>query len=140
VYVAAFATDLGENLDAINNRYEPSEGAQAITSRDGEYLIVLPDRFPDVFAADIDAREASVLAAVQKPTAIASFAAQAGQPGFRALPSWYLISDEDRMIDPRAQEFMAQRAGSQTRHVGSSHASPVSHPHEVTDIILAALG
>jgi len=53
------------------------------------------------------------------------------------VPSWFLVSTRDRMINPDLERFMAARMGA-TVEVRSSHASPVSHPHQVARLILAA--
>jgi hypothetical protein len=73
-------------------------------------------------------QEARVLAAAQKPIAARSFTDPAGPPAWRTLPSWFLVSTRDRMINPDLERFMAARIGATTVEVRSSHASPVSHP------------
>ena len=88
---------------------------------------------------DVDLAEARALAAVQKPVAAASFSAKPGTPAWRTLPSWYLVAEDDRMINPDAERAMARRIGATTIMVrGSSHAAMVSHPAEVADAIMAA--
>jgi hypothetical protein len=42
------------------------------------------------------------------------------------------------MINLDLERFMAHRIGATTVEVRSSHASPVSHPDQVADLILAA--
>jgi hypothetical protein len=42
------------------------------------------------------------------------------------------------MIPPQAEEFMAKRMGATMRTLPSSHAAMVSHPKEVTDLIVSA--
>ncbi|MBO0814155.1 MAG: alpha/beta hydrolase [Actinobacteria bacterium] len=59
-------------------------------------------------------------------------------PAWRTLPSWYLVSTQDRMINPDLERFMADRISATTVEVRSSHASPVSHPDQVARLILAA--
>jgi len=54
------------------------------------------------------------------------------------VPSWYLVSSQDRMINPDLERFMADRSGATTVEVRSSHASPASHPDQVATLILAA--
>ena len=54
------------------------------------------------------------------------------------MPSWYLVSKDDRVINPDAERFMAKRMGALTHEIASSHASPVSHPEAVFDLIVAA--
>ena len=56
-------------------------------------------------------------------------------PAWKTKPSWYLLVTDDKMIPPPAQQFMSQRAGSNVREVGGSHAIYVSNPRDVADII-----
>jgi hypothetical protein len=87
---------------------------------------------------DVPAREGDALAKAQKPTALACLKPASGTPAWKSVPSWYLVSANDRTIQPEAERFMAQRIGATTREVASSHASPVAHPEAVADIILLA--
>jgi pimeloyl-ACP methyl ester carboxylesterase len=82
--------------------------------------------------------DARVMAAVQKPLSIKSFAEKSGPPAWKNLPSWFLVSTNDQTIPPQAEEFMAKRMGATVRSVPSSHASMVSRPKEVADIITLA--
>ncbi len=60
---------------------------------------------------------------------------------WKERPSWFLIGEEDRVIPPALQHYMAERAGAQ--HVvevpGASHAVAVSHPNETAHLILEAV-
>jgi pimeloyl-ACP methyl ester carboxylesterase len=87
---------------------------------------------------DIPVTQAQALAVVQKPITPACFAAKSGPPAWKTIPSWYLISGDDRVINVDSERFMARRIGATTRQIASSHASPVSHPQEVFEIIVAA--
>ena len=78
------------------------------------------------------------MAAVQKPLSIKSFTEASGPAAWKKIKSWYLVSSDDQMIPPQAEEFMAKRMGATTRSVPASHASMVSHPKEVVDLIVAA--
>jgi pimeloyl-ACP methyl ester carboxylesterase len=86
----------------------------------------------------VDPVEARVMAATQKPLSMKSFVAKSGRPAWKHIPSWYLISTNDQMIPPQAQQFMAKRMGAAAKSVPASHASMVSHPEEVADLIIAA--
>jgi pimeloyl-ACP methyl ester carboxylesterase len=61
-----------------------------------------------------------------------------GAAAWKTLPSWFLVSTQDRMINPDLERLMAARIGATTVEVRSSHASPASHPHQVAKLILAA--
>lgn len=137
VYIAAFGLDEGESLDGLSKQGPATAGAAHIRPDDNGFLWI-DDAFPQVFAGDVDPIEASVMAAVQKPLSLASFTDKSGPPAWKSLPSWYLVSSNDQMIPPQAEEFMAKRMGATTSRVQASHASMVSHAQEVADVITEA--
>jgi pimeloyl-ACP methyl ester carboxylesterase len=102
------------------------------------YFWIDRDGFAQAFAADADPVEASVMAATQKPLSIKSFTDKSGPAAWKHLPSWYLISGNDQMIPPKAEESMARRMGATIRSVSASHASMISHPKEVAELIVLA--
>jgi len=53
-----------------------------------------------------------VLAAVQRPISVACIQQPVPVPRWKELPAWYLLADEDRMINPATQAFMAGQNGS----------------------------
>ncbi len=71
----------------------------------------------------------------QVPWAVEALSGAVTEPAWRAKPSWYLVSTEDRMIPPDAQRSMAKRAGSEVVEVKGSHAVYVSQPEAVADLI-----
>jgi len=75
---------------------------------------------------------------VQRPTHASCFGEAMGAPAWRSIPSRYVRSEHDKMVSPDAQAWLADRRGAETVSLASSHASPVSHPQDVADIILAA--
>jgi pimeloyl-ACP methyl ester carboxylesterase len=79
------------------------------------------------------------MAAVQKPLAASIFGDKVTQAGWKSKPSWYLVSENDRMINPDLERFMAKRIGAkEVVSIPSSHASLVSHPSEVAKLIMDA--
>jgi len=138
VYVTAFGLDEGESLDSLSKQGPPSSGSSAIAPDAHGFLWVNRDGFHEAFAADATATEASVMAAVQRPLSIASFTGKEGSPAWKTIPSWYLVCTDDHMIQPPAQQFLAQRMGATVRSVASSHAPFMSRPKDVADIITAA--
>src|SRR5271163_3661725 len=59
---------------------------------------------------------------------------------WRSKPSFYAVSTEDRTINPDLERFMAKRMGAKTIELESSHLSLISHPNEITQLILEAAG
>jgi len=138
VYIAAFGLDEGESLESLSKQGSATAGAAQIRPDDHGFLWIDPNGFPQVFAADVDPVEARVMAVVQKPLSIKSFAEKSGPPAWKHLKSWYLVSANDQMIPAQAEEFMAKRMGATVRSVPASHASMVSHPKDVADLIALA--
>jgi pimeloyl-ACP methyl ester carboxylesterase len=138
VYIAAFGLDEGESLEGLSKQGPATVGASQIRPDDHGFLWIDPSAFPRVFAADADPVEARVMAAVQKPLSIKSFTEKSGPPAWKKIKSWYLVSANDQMIPPQAEEFMAKRMGATVNSVPASHASMVSHPKEVVDLITLA--
>jgi pimeloyl-ACP methyl ester carboxylesterase len=135
VYITAFGLDQGESLASLSKQGPPSPGSTAIEADDKNYLWINREKFHRAFASDVTDDEAYLMAAVQKPLSVSSFAGEEGTPAWKTIPSWYLVCTEDQMIPPPAQEFMAQRMGATVRSVPSSHAAFMSQPGAVTGII-----
>jgi pimeloyl-ACP methyl ester carboxylesterase len=106
---------------------------------EGVDLYLDREAFPEAFAADVDRETAAVMAATQRPWSGAGYATPSGPPGWRSIPSWYLVGTEDRAIPPAGQRFMAERANARIEEVAASHASMVSQPEAVTRLILSAV-
>ncbi|MFF0087642.1 alpha/beta fold hydrolase [Streptomyces canus] len=142
VYVAAFAPDQGESALAILGKYPGSQLPPVLTVRPfpgGQDAYVNPADFRQVFAADVPARETRLMAAGQRPLALAAFAEPSSTPAWKTIPSWFLVAGADRAIPPAAEQAMALRAGSRTEVIrGASHAVLVSHPDATAHVIEAA--
>jgi pimeloyl-ACP methyl ester carboxylesterase len=138
VFASAFSPDKGETLGGLNALFAPPPGLSHAQPDSLGFLWFDPAAIPTNFAQDIPVEQARVLAAVQKPIAARSFSDPAGPPAWRTLPSWCLVSSQDRMINPDLERFMARRMRAHTVEVRSSHASPASHPYKVAELIEAA--
>ena len=142
VYIAAFAPDQGESGLAILGEYPGSQLPPALAVRPfpgGQDAYVNPADFRRVFAADVPAGEARLMAAGQRPVALAAFAEPSSTPAWKTVPSWFLVAGADRAIPPAAEQAMALRAGSHTEVIpGASHAVLVSHPDATAHVIEAA--
>jgi hypothetical protein len=101
-------------------------------TRDGSpkdgFLFLDRDKFPASFAGDLPADLAAFMADSQVPWGVDALGGQVSEPAWRAKPSWYLITTDDKMIPPAAQRTMSGRAGSTTAEVAASHSVYVSQP------------
>lgn len=138
VYISAFAPEEGETLGELNARNPAPVGPSPLRFNDPGFVWIDPAAFASAFAHEVEPAQAGVMAAIQKPIAAKVFGEKAGKPAWKTLPSWYLISEEDRILSPETQRFMAKRMGSVTSVVPGCHASLVSHAAETAELIAAA--
>ncbi|MFM0291410.1 alpha/beta fold hydrolase [Paraburkholderia megapolitana] len=135
VYVAALAPDEGETVGDVFNRGEAHPQAPKIAP-DRHGLIWLPqDAFAQAFAQHASPHELTVLAAVQRPIAVASIGKAVARPLWKDLPSWFLVAEQDRMINPDTQHFMASRMNANVRSLDVDHTPSITASDAVTDII-----
>jgi pimeloyl-ACP methyl ester carboxylesterase len=138
VYVAAFGLDEGESLGALLGGGPPT-AALAHLDVDAQNFAWLPeDDFINHFAADVDPAQAKVMYAVQQPISLSTFADVMGVPAWKALPSWFLVAQNDEAIPPDAERSFATRMGATIVEIASSHVAMVSHPDDVVALIEAA--
>ena len=136
VYASAFAPDEGES--AVNFVPVESLPPGLLVFDSGGFAYLNPEMFPQAFAQDVNRTEAEILAAVQKPAHQSLFTEKSGPPAWKQLPTWFVVSENDRIIPPDAERMFAQRMNATTISLNSSHASLVSHPNEVAQLILDA--
>src|SRR5580704_2483281 len=139
VYVTALAPDEGEKVADVFYRVEPHAQAPKLAP-DANGLIWLPEgAFATAFAPNASADEQAVLAAVQRPIAINCITVPAGRPLWKDVPSWFLIAEDDRMIVPETQRFMAERMKAKVKAHAVDHTPSVTAPGSVVDIIRDAI-
>ncbi|MFD5871118.1 alpha/beta fold hydrolase [Streptomyces sp. NPDC060322] len=146
VYLGAFAPDKGESPLQLAGQFPGSELGPALLPRhyplpgggEGTDGYIAPDKFRAVFAADLPTSTTRIMAATQRPGSIEGLSSPSAGPAWKTIPSWYLIPNQDKVIPPAAQRFMAERAGSHVTEIRSSHVVMMSHPHATAAVIRAA--
>ncbi|MHC2298770.1 alpha/beta fold hydrolase [Rhizobium mongolense] len=139
VYIAARAPDAGEDYAALAKTF-PTPPASAGIVFDSDEGRLSEAAFLHDFAGDLPEARAKVLYAVQEPFNKALLTGKTSQSAWRSKPSWYAVSTEDRTINPDLERFMAKRMGAKTIEVKASHLSLISHPDEITQLIIEAAG
>ena len=134
VYVSAFAPDEGESLGDLYAR-SGTLGVTHVRPDNEGFLWIDPEAFGEAFAQDVDPLQARIMAVVQKPIAARIFSDKVTRPAWELKPSWYLLSEIDRMIPAETQRFMSKRMGAAVVSVPASHWSMVSHPDKVAKLI-----
>jgi pimeloyl-ACP methyl ester carboxylesterase len=139
VYVTALAPDEGEKVADVFYRLEPHPQAPKLAP-DSNGLIWLPEvAFATAFAQNAFVEDLAVLAAVQRPISVNCITVPSGRPLWKDVPSWFLIAEDDRMIVPATQRFMAERMKAKTKAHAVDHTPSVTAPAVVVDVIRDAI-
>ncbi|MFF5859606.1 alpha/beta fold hydrolase [Streptomyces sp. NPDC012751] len=143
VYIAAFLPEKGESALELSNKFPGSTLGETLNSVSfplpdggtGTDLYIKSDKFHGQFAADVPGPTAALMAATQRPVTAAALADKATAAAWKTIPSYDLVTTQDKNIPPAAQRFMAERAHAHTVEVNASHAVSVSRPATVTHLI-----
>jgi pimeloyl-ACP methyl ester carboxylesterase len=135
VYITAFAPDAGESVASIIKNPPPGASVPPILPPQAGFLFLDRAKFAASFAADVDTDRAAFMADSQAPWGVEALGGAVSQPAWKSKPSWYLVSTDDKMIPPPAQQFMAKRAGATVSEIAGSHAVYVSQPAAVAALI-----
>src|ERR1700754_2366779 len=139
VYVTALAPDEGETVADVFYRTTPHPQAPKLAP-DSNGLIWLPeDAFATAFAQNACAEDRAVLAAVQRPISLNCITVPVGRPLWKDFPSWFLVAEDDRMIVPETQRFMAERMKAKIKAFAVDHTTSVTAPTAVVDMIRDAV-
>jgi pimeloyl-ACP methyl ester carboxylesterase len=142
VYLAGFVPDAGESLGELAGRFADSDLARALVPTPvpgGVDLTVAIERFPAVFAADVDPLVARSLAVSQRPLSAAAFEEKATAAAWRTKPAWGIVATADHTINPDVQRFAYQRANVAALEVEASHLLMLSQPAVAAELIKKAV-
>jgi pimeloyl-ACP methyl ester carboxylesterase len=138
VYVAALAPDEGETVAKVFYRQTSSPEAPKLVPDSHGFIWMPENGFHQAVAHQASPEQAKIAAAVQRPIAVQCIQEPAPVPLWKSKPSWFLVAEEDRMINPRTQHFMADRMGAAVRPHRVDHTPMYSEPAIVTEVILEA--
>jgi pimeloyl-ACP methyl ester carboxylesterase len=138
VYIAALAPDEGETVADVFYRTAPHPSAPKLAP-DESGLIWMPEEgFSNAVAHKASTDQIAIMATVQRPIAVQCIQEKAPAPAWKTTPSWYLIAEEDRMINPETQRFMAGRMSANTRSYNVDHTPMHTAPEVVVGTIMDA--
>jgi pimeloyl-ACP methyl ester carboxylesterase len=144
VYVAGFVPDEGESITDLQARYPSLAMGNFLQPRPlpdgGVELSVDPQRFHDIFCADVPDADAAFMAHAQRPLLLTAFEETASAAAWRVKPSWGVFGTQDQPIAPQLHRFSYDRAGSAVTEVeGASHFLMLSRPEVVANVIREAV-
>jgi pimeloyl-ACP methyl ester carboxylesterase len=137
VYLAAFAPDANEPLGGLLEKY-PSKALAAFVPDAAGFVTIDRAKFHDVFAQDIPLPQTNVMAVTQKPLNSTAFKATTSFAAWRSVPSWFVVAQQDNVINPDLERLFAKRMNATTTEINSSHVVFLSHAKEVAAVIESA--
>jgi pimeloyl-ACP methyl ester carboxylesterase len=138
VYVAAFAPSVGEtSVDGIKD-FPTSIGIQNPRLDPEGFLTLSDEAIVAYFAQNVPAAEANLIAATQGAIQQKSFEEKLTVAAWQTKPSWYIVAEQDLMIQPDAQRALAKKINAKVTSLPSDHVPMLSRPDDVANVILEA--
>jgi pimeloyl-ACP methyl ester carboxylesterase len=138
VYVAALAPDEGETVADVFYRAAPHPNAPQLTPDEHGFIWMPEEGFGQAVAHKVPQDLATIMFAVQRPIALQCIQEKAPVPAWKTKPSWFLLAEEDRMISPETQRYMATRMGANIRSHPVDHSPMLTAPDLVVEVLLDA--
>jgi pimeloyl-ACP methyl ester carboxylesterase len=136
VYIAALAPDETETSQSQQDQFPVTDVFNYIEVADGR--IWMQPEGVQAFAGDLTEPEQQLVWATHIAPDAGLFSARVEGTAWRSKPSWYIVANADRTVQPDLERFAAKRMGAHTYDVDSSHVPMLSHPDFVLDVIRAA--
>ena len=138
VYVAAFAPSPGEKIGELGKDYPAPPGlADPIVDSSG-FLTLSPETVARHFAQDVSPEQANLIAATQGAIRGANFDEAVSIAAWETKPSWYIVAEQDHMIDPGLQQDFAKKISAQVTSLPTSHVPMISRAQDVAQVIVEA--
>ncbi|MGA2231808.1 MAG: alpha/beta hydrolase [Tepidisphaeraceae bacterium] len=138
VYIAALAPDEDETVAQVFYKDEPHPQAPKLAP-DADGFIWMPDHgFQNAFAQNATKEQIALCQATQRPISVKCIQQPAPKPLWKSRPTWFLVAEEDRMINPKTQYFMANRMKATVRSQKVDHTPLLTAPQLVTEFVLGA--
>jgi pimeloyl-ACP methyl ester carboxylesterase len=138
VYVAAFAPDSGQSIEDMTKGNPAPVWASELQKDSAGNLTLSTKAMLEDFAQDVPLKQRRVIAATQGPWASACIGQKVAKAAWHDKPSYFVVTKQDRMINPSLQQAMAKNIGAQVTVTNASHVAMVSQPKLVADTIIAA--
>jgi pimeloyl-ACP methyl ester carboxylesterase len=138
VYVTALAPDEGETVAKVFYRDTPSPQQPKMVPDGHGYVWMPHEAFRMALAQKASVAQAKIAAAVQRPISVQCIQEVAPAPLWKSKPSWFLVAEDDLMINPKTQRFMADRMHATVRPYPVDHTPMYASPGVVVEVILEA--
>ncbi|MGW2276263.1 alpha/beta fold hydrolase [Streptomyces yangpuensis] len=136
VYIAALGPDAGETPQDLIGKFEAPPLFSHLDNEEGR-IWISRDGISD-FVGDLPEAEQQVVWATQGAPRAEVLGSTVEDPAWKSKPSWFLVTTQDRAVNPDLQRFAAERMGATAVEVASAHVPMLSRPEAVLDLIRRA--
>ncbi len=133
-YVAAFAPDADEVFGSLVSLH-PGASTKTIKPDANGYMWMDADYAADALGHDLHRGIINLAVATQKPVNAPLFQSKLSDPAWKHKPNSYLITTEDRLLNPETQRMMALRMSARTEESAASHLVILSQPDAVAQFL-----
>lgn len=138
VYIAALAPAEGETVAEVFYREKPHAKAPQLAPDTHGFIWMPETGFGEAFAQNASPETLTILNAIQRPINVKCIQEKAPVPAWKSKPSWFLVAENDRMITPKTQHFMAERMKANVHSRDVDHAPSITAPDEVLQVLIEA--
>jgi pimeloyl-ACP methyl ester carboxylesterase len=139
VYIAAMAPERGETVGELFYREPPHAQAPPIAPDEYGFIWMPEEGFRSAVAPNASTDEAILMAVTQRPISVQCLSEPLPAAMWKSKPSWFLLAEEDRMISPKMQRFMAERAGATIHSYPVDHTPLLTAPQLVVNMVQEAI-
>jgi hypothetical protein len=138
-FVAAIVPDENETVGDLFHRAEAHPKAPALVPDESGLLWMSAEGFANAVAHEAASEDLVRMTATQKPISVKCLGEAMTTPAWKERSSWYLLAENDRMISPHTQRFMAERINAHIHSLPVDHSPLASAPDSVVKLIVAAI-
>ncbi|MGW2827085.1 alpha/beta fold hydrolase [Streptomyces sp. NPDC001443] len=133
VYIAALGPDEDETSQDEQDKFPHTPVFDHVEIAGGR--VWLRESGIGHFCGDLPAEEQQLVLATGAVPVADLFDQQVPGTAWRTTPSWYIVANNDRTVNPDLERAAAERMGAKTFDIDSSHVPMLSHPDFVLDVI-----
>lgn len=143
VYIAALMVKQGASLGSARGETGPLPDW---VSFDGGFMSLDNIVAARETLSDLPQEEAEKWAHIFQKHSAASFGTELEYPAYKYIPSWYILAENDKIVEPEFQQKMVDTAREDNNtpitlvKLQSGHAPTISQTEKVVDVIREAAG
>ncbi len=114
VYDASFAPSVGQSINDLTQAYPKPSGLDHVVVDKEGFVTMTSEGISKHFAQDMPVAKQRLMTAVQEPIRASAFDEKVSVAAWTSKPSWFVVADHDRMIQPALQLDNAKGSSAKT--------------------------